>query len=442
MIRRLTVLALALLGCAEAWTKGGGAKALTGAQFDEQVTKGRGFWMVAFYAPWCGHCQMLEPEWEKAGKKLKGRAQLGSMDCQQGDAEAVCGRFDIKGFPTILVFGKERAKGEPYNGERTADAIAAFAGEAAKGFAPASMIEALSYKGVHAFLHGGSAPGRLLYLAAPAEEEGEEEGAAPAWLDALSNSYSSGGRRSVAMGFVPAADVAVAKRFKLKATALPALVFCHHAAQRWEALKAGKLKAKAAAKFVAAAFKRAQGAADDAVLAALPRLPVFPAPKVPRKKARKSLRELTAENAKKRCFGLKGKKNVCVIMLLEPDAPGLEDDDAALLGGLADKYRNDPFVSFLRGRPRIASPPLHSSLCFTAQTPFACPPPRPSCGRRRARKRTRCARTSRCPPRRRTCSCSRAASARASPCTRARWTVRAPRTSWTRSLAAACSSQG
>jgi len=343
---RLNVLVLALLGCAEAWTKGGGAKALTGAQFDEQVTKGRGFWMVAFYAPWCGHCQMLEPEWEKAGKKLKGRAQLGSMDCQQGDAEAVCGRFDIKGFPTILVFGKERAKGEPYNGERTADAIAAFAGEAAKGFAPASMVEALGYKGVHAFLHGGSAPGRLLYLAAPGGEEGEEEGAAPAWLDALSNSYSSGGRRSVAMGFVPAADVAVAKRFKLKATALPALVFCHHAVQRWEALKAGKLKAgsKAAAKFVAAAFKRAQGAADDAALAALPRLPVFPAPKVPRKKARKSLRELTAENAKKRCFVLKGKKNVCVIMLLEPDAPGLEDDDAALLGGLADKYRNDPFA--------------------------------------------------------------------------------------------------
>ena len=45
---------------------------LTSANFDEVVMNSKDIWMVEFYAPWCGHCKALEPEWNIAATKLKG----------------------------------------------------------------------------------------------------------------------------------------------------------------------------------------------------------------------------------------------------------------------------------------------------------------------------------------------------------------------------------
>lgn len=53
---------------------------LTGANFDDLVLGSKDIWYVEFYAPWCGHCQKLEPEWNEAATKLKGQVKLGKVD--------------------------------------------------------------------------------------------------------------------------------------------------------------------------------------------------------------------------------------------------------------------------------------------------------------------------------------------------------------------------
>jgi protein disulfide-isomerase A6 len=45
---------------------------LTKDTFDEQVMKSKDIWFLEFYAPWCGHCKKLEPNWNEFAAKIGG----------------------------------------------------------------------------------------------------------------------------------------------------------------------------------------------------------------------------------------------------------------------------------------------------------------------------------------------------------------------------------
>jgi protein disulfide-isomerase A6 len=110
--------------------------ALNKKNFAESVFSSEHVWVVEFFAPWCGHCKQLAPEYEKAATNLKGIVKVGAVDC---DVEKeLCGSFEVKGFPTLKIFPSKSVPvpkkkdafhkvPEDYQGGRTAAAIANFA---------------------------------------------------------------------------------------------------------------------------------------------------------------------------------------------------------------------------------------------------------------------------------------------------------------------------
>lgn len=95
---------------------------LTASNFDRLVGESNAIWIVEFFAPWCGHCKALVPEYSKAAAALKGVAKVGAINCDE--EKSLAGRFGIQGFPTIKVFGADKKKPKDYSGPRTAQGLA------------------------------------------------------------------------------------------------------------------------------------------------------------------------------------------------------------------------------------------------------------------------------------------------------------------------------
>ncbi|XP_030045501.1 protein disulfide-isomerase A3 [Microcaecilia unicolor] len=86
----------------------------------ESITKQHSLLLVEFFAPWCGHCKRLAPEYESAATRLKGTVSLAKVDCTANSN--TCNKYGVSGYPTLKIFRDGEESGA-YDGPRTADGI-------------------------------------------------------------------------------------------------------------------------------------------------------------------------------------------------------------------------------------------------------------------------------------------------------------------------------
>ncbi|OVA07932.1 Thioredoxin [Macleaya cordata] len=93
--------------------------------FHETVSK-NSFIVVEFYAPWCGHCKSLAPEYEKAASLLSSHDPpivLAKVDANDELNKGLASEFEVRGFPTLKILRNGGKLVQEYKGPREADGI-------------------------------------------------------------------------------------------------------------------------------------------------------------------------------------------------------------------------------------------------------------------------------------------------------------------------------
>ncbi|KAL4333677.1 hypothetical protein GQ457_07G022910 [Hibiscus cannabinus] len=95
------------------------------SNFTDTVSKQK-FMVVEFYAPWCGHCKNLAPEYEKAATILSKHDPpviLAKVDANEEANKGLANEYDVKGYPTLKILRNGGKDVQEYKGPREADGI-------------------------------------------------------------------------------------------------------------------------------------------------------------------------------------------------------------------------------------------------------------------------------------------------------------------------------
>jgi protein disulfide isomerase family A protein 3 len=140
---KLLIPALSFLA---SYASAGKVLSLGDSDFESEMA-GIDLTIVKFFAPWCGHCKSMAPEYEKAATILaENDPPLVVVEVDCTEQKATCSKYGVSGYPTLKVFRNGEISADYNGGRKSADFVKFLASQSGPASSEVADVAAFDAK--------------------------------------------------------------------------------------------------------------------------------------------------------------------------------------------------------------------------------------------------------------------------------------------------------